>query len=199
MEMTTEKIIFFVDDEPQVRKAVSQTLEEIKDCSVSSFASAVACLDALRKQKCHLLITDVNMPGMDGVELLKQIKSIRPQLHVILVTGYGDVPMAVEAVKAGALDFIEKPLNEKTFLPLVEKVLEMTVVEEELSGKCLTKTEIKILKLIAEGFSNKEIATKMRRSVRTIENHRYRLAHKMNAESTADLVKNAIQMGLVEA
>jgi two-component system response regulator TtrR len=199
MEITSEKIIFFVDDEPQVRKAVSQTLEEIKGCSVYSFAGPLECLEALRKQRCHLLITDVNMPDMDGVQLLKQIKSIRPQLRIILVTGYGDVPMAVEAVKAGALDFIEKPLNEKTFLPLVERVLKDCISEEDLSGKCLTKTEIKILKLIAEGLSNKEIAVKMRRSVRTIENHRYRLAHKMNADSTAELVKNAIQMGLVEA
>lgn len=191
------RVIFFVDDEPQVCKAVSQTLSTLDNCDVQCFESAERCLKALTKCHCDLLITDVNLPGMDGLVLLEEVKRIKPQLAVLLVTGYGDIPMAVKAVKAGALDFIEKPLEEASFLALVQESLEQCSLDP-MSGKLLTKTETVILCHIAEGKSNKEIAYQLNRSVRTIENHRYRLMHKIGASNTVELVKKAMKMGLCQ-
>lgn len=139
------------------------------------------------------------MPVMDGLKLLEQAKRIRPQLPVLVITGYGDIPMAVKAIKIGAAEFIEKPLNESTFLPAVEAALKKGLFENRLIAKPLTKAETQILRQIAEGKTNKEIAFKMCRSIRTIENHRYRLMRKLNAQSTADLTKKAINMGLTSA
>lgn len=198
MTRIAKQHIFFVDDEPNVRKAVSQTLAELQ-CKVSCFASAADCLEALRLQNCDLLITDVNMPGTDGIELLTQARQIRPLLPVLIVTGYGDIPLAVKAVKAGALDFIEKPLDEETFLPVVESALKKTTYTDPLTGQALTKTEIQILRFIADGKSNKEIAYLLHRAVRTVENHRHRLMRKLSVDNTAELVKLAITMGLVSS
>lgn len=196
MEDRLESMVYFVDDEPGVRKAVSQTLEELESCHVMCFKDAAGCLNALNHNApCHLLITDVNMPGIDGMTLLEEVQKIRPQLPVLLVTGYGDVPMAVNAIKKGAFDFIEKPLNEATFLPVVEAALEKGHFEDALQEKSLTKTEIKILKQIGAGKSNKEVAFSLKRSVRTIENHRHRLMRKLDVNNAVELVKKAISMG----
>lgn len=191
-----ESMIFFVDDEPGVRKAVSQTLEYLENCQVMCFKDGEGCLNALdRDVPCHLLITDVNMPGIDGLTLLEMAQKLRPQLPVLLVTGYGDVPMAVSAIKKGAVDFIEKPLNEATFLPIVEAALAHGHFDDVLQEKSLTKTEIEILKQVGSGKSNKEVAFNLKRSVRTIENHRHRLMRKLNVSNTAELVNKAISMG----
>ena len=143
-EETRRSVIFFVDDEPAVCKAVKQTLETL-NCRVICFSNAEDCLRSLETGNCDLLISDVNMPGMDGVELLKVVKHLRPMLPVLLVTGYGDIPIAVKAVKAGAMDFIEKPLDETTFIPVVKRALEEHERKNRMITKPLTKTERKIL------------------------------------------------------
>ena len=197
-KMRKDKIVFFVDDEPQVCKAVSQTISTAGNCRVYCYDDAKSCLAELkRRSRCNLVITDVNMPDMDGIAFLEEIKNVRPQLDVIIVTGYGDIPMAVRAVKAGALDFIEKPLDEATFLPIVKTALSKCgpgVLAEDF----LTRAEIVVLKEIAKGKSNKQIAATLNRSVRTIENHRYRLMRKMEASNMVDLVKKAMKMGVCE-
>ena len=197
-KMRKDKIVFFVDDEPQVCKAVSQTISTLGNCRVYCYDDAKSCLAELkRRSRCNLVIADVNMPDMDGIVFLEEIKNVRPQLDVIIVTGYGDIPMAVRAVKAGALDFIEKPLDESTFLPVVKTALSKSgpgVLAEDF----LTRAEIVVLKEIAKGKSNKQIAATLNRSVRTIENHRYRLMRKMEASNMVDLVKKAMKMGVCE-
>jgi len=197
MEATKEKKIFFVDDEPAVQKAVAQTLAQLDNCSVSCFGDAESCIRAITRQECDLVITDISMPGKDGLELLEQIKHIRPKLPVILVTGYGDVPTAIKGFKGGAIDFIEKPLNEKTFLPLVKEALEATDQQIDPDVVKLTNAEINILRRVIDGKSNKLIAAELRRSVRTVENHRHRMMKKLNATNAAGLVKKAIKMGFV--
>ena len=196
MERNSETTIFFVDDEPQICKAVKQTLDQLENCRIFCFEDAASCLMELRVEDCDLLITDVNMPGMNGIMLLEHVRKVRPQMPVLLVTGYGDIPMAVKAMKAGAMDFIEKPLNESTFMPAVEAALAKTRSADRLSLDMLTRSEIRILKLIGEGKSNKEIAQHLRRSVRTVENHRYRLMHKLGVNNAVELLKKAIRMGL---
>jgi len=184
----TGKHIFFVDDEPNVQKVVGRTLEQV-GFEVSCLSRASDCLEQLRSRPCDLLITDVKMPEMDGIELLKKVKFSIPSLPVLVVTGYGDIPMAVAALKAGASDFVEKPLHRESFLSAVEFALKGNVRTHPLVNKALTKTEMGILRLILDGKSNKEIARLRHRSVRTIEDHRRRIMRKHGVDNMVDLVK----------
>jgi len=197
MANSTEQHIFFVDDEPKVRKAVGRALEQLGS-KVSCFACAADCLEQLSSGTCDLLITDVKMPGMDGIELLTEAKRIVPWLQVLVITGYGDIPMAVRALKAGASNFIEKPLDRQSFLLVVESLLERNAWADPLLGKLLTRTEMKVLCLILDGKSNKEIAYLRHRALRTIEDHRNHIYRKVGVHNLVDLVKWAAGMGLVE-
>jgi FixJ family two-component response regulator len=138
------------------------------------------------------------MPDMDGIELLTETKRIAPWLPVLVITGYGDVPMAVRALKAGALDFIEKPLNRKRFLSAVEAALQRSAPLDRLLGKALTRVEMRILQLILDGKSNRDIAEMFHRSLRTIEVHRNRLMRKLGVSSVVALVRRAVALGLAE-
>lgn len=190
--------IFFVDDDAGIRKIVRLTLEEELPCRVTCFDNAKDCLAALadEQQQCDLLITDVKMPGMDGLTLLSRVRPLRPILPVLIVTGHGDVPMAVKTLKAGALDFIEKPLDEHVLLPAVKMALKKSMAADSLTGKPLTGSERQILQLVAEGKSNSEMAHLLNRSIRTIERHRYQLMSKLNVSSPAELTKIALALGL---
>jgi len=197
MPNNAKQHIFLVDDEPKVREVVSETLKELGS-KVSCFASAADCLEQLGSQRCDLLITDVKMPEMDGMELLAKAKRLAPWLPILVITGYGDIPMAVAAIKAGAVDFIEKPLEKKSFLWKVKSILQQNTFDDSYRGKPLTESEMKVLKLIIDGKSNKEIALIMHRSIRTIEVHRGHLMRKLDVDNVVDLVKRAAMMGLVE-
>lgn len=191
-----KKIIFFIDDEPQVRKAVSKTLSQIDNVRVVALVDAESCLTELRRIKCDIVITDVNMPDMDGIALMKRIRELRPQMPILIITGYGDVPMAAKAFKAGAVDFIEKPLTEESLLPAVRAALDSLPPDDTPDINLLTKTEVKILRQIGTGKSNKQIAADIDRSIRTVENHRHRLMQKLSVKNAVELTKVAINMGL---
>ena len=197
MKNNTKQHIYFVDDEPKIREVVSETLEQF-GFEVSCFACAADCLEQLRCQTCDLLITDVKMPDTDGIELLTEAQRFAPWLPVLLVTGYGDVPMATTAFKAGAVDFIEKPLDRQALLSAVKSVLKRINPSDPLLGKTLTRTEMRVLRLILDGKSNKEIARLFGRAMRTIEVHRSRIMRKLGVDNAVDLVKRAAVMGLVE-
>jgi len=189
--------VFFVDDKPKVRKMVGRTLEQA-GLKVTCFASGSECLKQLRCRTCDLLITDVKMPEMDGIELLTEVKRIIPSLPVLVVTGYGDIPMAVEALKVGASEFIEKPLDRQSFLSAVESVLKLYALIHQIVGDVLTKTEMIVLRLILEGKRTKEIAMLRQRSVRTIEVHRIRIMRKLGVDNLVDLVKQTAVVWLPE-
>ncbi|MHC4172249.1 MAG: response regulator transcription factor [Planctomycetota bacterium] len=189
--------IFFVDDEPRVRKVVDKTLKRL-GTKVSCFASARDCLEQLRSQRCDLLITDVKMPEMSGIELLTEVKRFIPWLPVLLVTGYGDIPMAVKVLKMGALNFLEKPLEMQSFLSAVESALDGTAAFEPPVGKKFTKTEMRVLRLILDGKSNRETAYILHRSVKTIEFHRNRIMHKFGVDNVVDLIRRAAALGMVD-
>jgi FixJ family two-component response regulator len=147
---------------------------------------------------CDLLITDVKMPGMNGIELLTEVRSLAPWLPVLLVTGYGDVPMVTSAFKAGAVDFVEKPLDRQTLLSAVESVLKQINPSDPTLGKALTRTERRVLRLLLDGKTNKEIGVLFGRNIRTIEMHRDRIMRKLGVKNTVELVKRATVLGLVE-
>ncbi|MHC4265483.1 MAG: response regulator transcription factor [Planctomycetota bacterium] len=182
--------VFFVDDEPKIGGIVSDELKDL-NCSVTCFASADDCLQQLPEQKCHLLITDIKMPGMDGLTLLKEVRNVAPWVPVMVITGYGDVPMAVKTMRSGAIDFIEKPLDRGLFLQKVKSFLKRSAFEDSRLAEPLTATEIKVLKMILQGMGNKQIAYKLDRSSRTVELHRNHIMHKFGVDNVVDLVKKA--------
>lgn len=164
---------------------------------VSCFARAIDCIEQLRSQTCDLLITDFKMPKMDGMELLTEAKRLAPWLPVLLVTGFGDIPLAVKAVKAGAADFVEKPLDRESFLRKVKSILQQNTCSDSLRGKPLTKTQMKVLKLVIDGKSSRQIAALLQRSVRTVEDHRRHIMRKLGVTNAMGLVRVSAQMDLV--
>jgi two-component system response regulator FixJ len=197
MEDIAEQHIFFVDDEPTVRDVVRDTLEE-PGIRVSCFAHPAECLEQLHCQRCDLLITDLKMPEMDGVELLRDARGLTPWLPVLVITGYGDIRTAVKAMKAGAVDFIEKPLVKDDFVQKVKSILQKSASADTYLGKPLTRTEKRVLELVVDGKSNKEIANLLHRSKRTIEVHRAHLMEKLGVDNLVDLVKRVAAMRLID-
>ena len=186
--------IFLVDDD----KAVLQSaLFILKQCEYecSCFPDAESCLRNFSPRDCDLLITDIHMPGIDGIELLDQVKKMAPWIPVVIMTSYADIPKAVHAVKSGAFDFIEKPFELENFIEIVKLALSQNQLNDTDVGKPLTKTENIILKLILDGKSNKGIAYMLQRSERTIEVHRSHIMHKLNVDNIVDLVKRASSLG----
>lgn len=192
-----EKHIFFLDDEPTIREVVRETLQD-SNLKVSCFGSPIECLARLRSKRCDLLITDLKMPEKDGIELLEDIQQLAPWVPVLMITGYGDIPTAVKAMKAGAVDFIEKPLEKKDFVRKIKSILKKSVSSHPDLGASLTRAEKKILQFVINGKSNKEIAVMLHRSARTIEVHRAHIMHKLGVDNLVDLVKRVAAMGLID-
>jgi len=187
--------VFFVDDDARVCTAARRTLER-SGLAVTCFTSARSCIEELADRQCDLLIADVRMPDMDGIELLRQAKRIKPWVPVLIVTGYGDVATAVQAFKAGAAGFIEKPLRKDAFLAAVMDAFDPMTGGNRLLGKQLTPTEMRVLHLILAAYSNKEISHLLHRSVRTVEVHRRHIMDKLGVDNVVDLVIRCVQMGL---
>lgn len=187
--------IFVVDDERGVCTTISETLEQF-GAKVTCFLRADECLEQLPSQRCDLLITDLKMPEMDGMELVRSVRHLTPWVPILVVTGYGDIPTAVKAIRAGAADFIEKPLRKAIFVDKVESILRGNGNRKHLA-KCLTKCERTVLWLVIEGKTNREIASLLSRSVRTIEVHRSNIMHKLGVDNLVDLVKLAGMMQMV--
>ena len=197
MANIVEKRIFFLDDEPTICVVVKEALED-SNFTVSCFDNPTECLARLHSEKCDLLITDLKMPEKDGIELLMDVQHLAPWVPVLIITGYGDTQTAVKAMKAGAVDFIEKPLEKKNFIRKIKSILKQHVSTHPDLGTSLTWTEKKILQLIIDGKSNKEIAIILNRSVRTVEVHRAHIMHKLGSDNLFDLIKRVAAMGLVD-
>jgi two-component system response regulator TtrR len=197
MAKIAEQHIFFLDDEPTVREVVRETLED-SNFKVNCFESPTECLAQLRSKKCHLLITDLKMPEKDGIELLMDVKHLAPWVPVLMITGYGDIPTAVKAMKAGAEDFIEKPLDKKNFVRKIKSILEKNVSSHPDLGDPLTKREMEVLKLVIDGKSNREIAIMLDRSIATVEVHRAHFMHKLSVHNVIDLIKRVADMGMID-
>ena len=197
METGTQEHVFFVDDEPKVRRVVRKMLERA-GIHVSCFGTADECLSHLTSERCDLLITDVKMPGRDGIELLIAVKELQPWLPVIVVTGFGNVPMAVRALKAGAADFLEKPLDREVLLKTIRTIARRSTAQGTLLDHSLTKVEMKVLFHILEGKNNREVADLLHRSPRTVEVHRRHVMRKLNADNVVELVRRAAELRLFD-
>ena len=189
--------VFFVDDELDVCAAVKETLED-SDIKARCFIHPSECLAELRRGRCDLLIADLKMSEKNGIELLKEARERAPWVPVLIVTGYGDVPTAVKAMKCGAVDFMEKPLEKDRFVQKVKLFLERSRMFPLDGFRALTRMEMKVLQLIVMGESNKDVAQTLNRAVRTVEAHRARLMRKLGVHNMIELIKLVSVVGLVD-
>ncbi|HEY8125503.1 MAG TPA: response regulator FixJ [Methylocystis sp.] len=189
--------VFIVDDDPAVRDAL-QLLLETDGYAVVSFPSAPAMLSSVTRESAGCVIADVRMPEVSGLDLLLEMKNRNLHLPIIIITGHGDVPLAVEAMKRGAVDFLEKPFDDDALFAAVKRALSKHETVQSRHAEVrrsserflsLTKREREILERLVEGHSNKVIAHDLGISVRTVEAHRANVMAKMRVKNLAELVR----------
>jgi FixJ family two-component response regulator len=192
--------VYVVDDDEAVRDSL-QWLLEGKGYRVRCFDSAESFLSRYDAREVACLIADIRMGGMTGLELQNRLIEGRSPLPIVFITGHGDVPMAVDTMKKGAMDFIQKPFNEEQLVGLVERMLEhakdtfadyqLSVSRDALLSK-LTLRESQVLERIVAGRLNKQIADDLGISIKTVEAHRANIMEKLSANTVADLLKIAL-------
>jgi FixJ family two-component response regulator len=192
--------VYVVDDDEAVRDSL-QWLLEGKDYRVRCFDSAESFLSRYDPREVACLIVDIRMGGMSGIELQDRLIERRSPLPIVVITGHGDVPMAVDSMKKGAMDFIQKPFNEDELVTLVERMLDhargafaqhqQSASRDALLSK-LTGREAQVLERIVAGRLNKQIADDLGISIKTVEAHRANIMEKLNANTVADLLKIAL-------
>jgi two-component system response regulator FixJ len=195
-----QAVIHLIDDDEALRESVAFLLRAA-DFEVKGFSSAQAFLASLPDASLSCVITDVRMPDMSGIELIRRLKDLKVDIPVIVITGHGDVALAVEAMKLGATDFFEKPFNDDLLLASVRGALqeqahhtkrhaERAEIEQRLAR--LSAREKDVLTGLIEGRANKQIAFDLGISPRTVEIYRANLMTKMQADSLSDLVRMAL-------
>jgi len=190
-------IVYVVDDDDAIRDSLQFLLRSVGLAS-ETYESALAFLDSFDPARHACVVADIRMPGMSGLELQQELNARHLELPIIFITGHGDVPMAVSAMKSGAADFIQKPFRDQELLDRIHKALqsdkersisrqEELRIRERLST--LTARETEVMEKVVQGCANKVIALDLGVSQRTVELHRARVMHKMGVRALADLVR----------
>lgn len=196
--------VFVIDDDAAVRDSLKYLIESVGH-RVRTFASANEFLDACTPEHAGCILADVRMPGMSGLELQERLVARAILMPTIIITGHGDVAMAVRAMKAGALDFIEKPFSDQVLLDQIHVALERDIREREKRDRqrriqdrfsLLSPRERTVMDKVVAGKSNKTIAAELGLSQKTVEVHRAHVMAKVKADSLAQLVHMALQNGL---
>jgi len=201
----TSSTVFVVDDDPSVRKALARLMKSA-GYAVETFASAREFLDSGRHQDTPgCLVLDVQMPGLNGLDLQQELNRFRPAPSIIFISGHGDIPMSVRAMKDGAVDFLTKPIDDQELLSAVQRGIvrnaEARARTEELQelqrrDATLTPREREVMALIVRGFMNKQVGAMLGTVEKTIKVHRARVIEKMGVESLAELVRAAEKLGM---
>jgi len=200
-------LVHVIDDDDALRDSLCFLLRAAR-IEVASHASAAAFLEVMPGATLGCVITDVRMPGMSGIDLLRRLKELKVAVPVIIMTGHGDVPLAVEAMKVGAVDFLEKPFDDEVLLASVRTALQQRdgetrrhVERAEIEAKlaALSNRERDVLGGLVAGRANKQIAFDLGISPRTVEIYRANLMNKMQAGSLSDLVRMALTVGMVDS
>jgi two-component system, LuxR family, response regulator FixJ len=195
--------MFVIDDQESVRRALAEMLR-VFGFNVETYESATSFLESLPATRMGCIIADVRMPGIDGIELVRELTRRGVDLPVVLISGHADVPMAVAGIRAGAADFIEKPIDDRALVAAINRGLARTLAaqagrqshgltEERFSR--LTPRQVEIFDLVVEGFTSHAIADKLGIGIRTVESYRAQVMERMQAESVAVLVRQAIRLG----
>jgi two-component system response regulator FixJ len=198
-----DRLVHVVDDDDAVRDSLSFVLE-MHNLAVRTYPSGEAFLEQVGSAAEGCLVTDVRMPGMSGLDLVRRLKDLASELPVIMITGHGDVPLAVEAMRAGVVDFLEKPFENEALLKSIDLALEVRAgraqegdqrrrFEQLLTG--LSPRETDVLRGVIAGKMNKIIAHELGISIRTVEVYRANVMSKTNANSLSELVRMAMVAG----
>lgn len=203
--MANNAVVHLIDDDEAVRQAVAFLLSSA-GLAVRVHESAVAFLEVLPSLQPGCIVSDVRMPGMDGLELQRRLKSLGVKLPMIIMTGHADVSLAVEAMKAGAVDFIEKPFDDELIVSAIRAALDLydktgyretEIAQTHAKLKSLSVREREVLDGLLAGHPNKTIAYDLGLSARTVEVHRASLMTKMGATSLSELVRMSLVAGLL--
>jgi FixJ family two-component response regulator len=202
--INAEPVVFVVDDDIDVRDGLKSVMESVGlRCEV--FASPRKFLERKPTDTVSCLVLDVRLPGMSGLDFQAELARSHADIPTIFITGHGDIPMSVKAMKAGAVEFLTKPVREQTLLDAVRDALERDRVRREQAGKMrdlqvrfesLVPREREVLSLVIAGLLNKQIAAEMKLSEVTVKVHRSHLMKKLGAKSVADLTKMANVLGV---
>jgi two-component system response regulator FixJ len=204
--MSTNSLVHIIDDDDAARDSLEFLLRSAK-IAVQTYESATAFLEAQPEGGIGCIVTDVRMPGLSGIDLLRQLRGRGSKMPVIVITGHGDIQLAVEAMKIGATDFLEKPFDDQAFLTSVQLALgqiekdskreaERADLGERLAS--LSSREREVLEGLVEGKPNKIIAHDLGISPRTVEIYRANVMTKMNANSLSELVRMALLCGMLD-
>ena len=200
--MSSSATVFVVDDDREVRDALQLLMESV-GLVVETHGSAQAYLDQFEPERAGCLVVDVRMPGMSGMDLQARLAAERLHPPIIIITGHGDVPMAVRAVQAGAVDFIEKPFNDQALLDSVHRAIEQDAEQRgeasiladiQARYEKLTPREREVLEQVVAGKRNKVIAIDLDVSQSTVEAHRAKVMEKMEADTLSDLMRMMITL-----
>jgi FixJ family two-component response regulator len=193
------RTVYVVDDDASVRKSVGRLLRTA-GLQVEVFASADEFLAHPPSDESACLLLDLKMPGRNGLELQEALVAARKPIPIVFVSGHGDIPASVRAMKGGAVDFLTKPYSVEELLEAVERAMakdkrdrreQAQVTELESRARALTPREAEVLRLVVRGLLNKQVAAELGISEKTVKVHRARVMHKMRADSMADLVRMA--------
>ena len=197
--------VYIIDDQSAVRHALAEMLN-VFGFSTESFDSADRFLESFDPKQPACIVADVRMPGTDGIALVRELVRRRVNLPVVLISGHADIPMAVAAIKAGAEEFIEKPVDDTQLVAAINRGLarlhetrDAGRSRDELNERFarLTPRQTEIFDLVIDGLTSQTIADRLKISVRTVESYRAEIMEKMQAESVAVLVRQAIRLGRV--
>lgn len=194
-----DSIVFVVDDDPRVRDSLESLLQSVGQASVS-FATARAFLDAARPDLPACLVLDVRLPELGGLDLQRTLAEQGDRLPVIVITGHGDIPMSVAAMKAGAVDFLPKPFRDQDLLDAIQRSIRLDREQRAEAAElerlrqrhaALTPREREVMAMVAEGLANKQIAAALELKEVTVKVHRAQVMQKLGARSMAELVRIA--------
>lgn len=200
--MHTKAVVYVIDDDASVRNSLGRLIRSV-GLDVKTFLSARDFLSYNPPDRPGCLVLDVKMPGMTGMELQEELTAVNRFIPIIFITGFGNVPVSVQAMKAGAFDFLEKPFDDKTLIDAIHRAIHHDIQYRQRNSELLairkrrerlTKREQQVFELVVTGMLNKQIAFQLGITEKTIKVHRARIMQKMEAQSLADLVRLSEQL-----